>query len=118
MPNFSWMLSTQPSYDVTIEPSTDAVPALPPELEPTVPVNGHAVSVTWLPLMAVVDVEAFDEEPLEHAAIGTNSATAAAVAMSVRRIFTGLLGNRSVPKVEQTAPAQTNHQPSIGGEGL
>jgi len=44
--------------------------------------------------MAVVDVEAFDEEPLEHAAIGTNSATAAAVAMSVRRIFTGLLGNR------------------------
>jgi hypothetical protein len=39
------MLSTQPSFDVVIEPNADGVPALPPVLVFTVPVKGHAVSV-------------------------------------------------------------------------
>jgi hypothetical protein len=39
------MLSTHPSFDVVIDPNADGVPALPPELVSTVPVNGHAVSV-------------------------------------------------------------------------
>jgi hypothetical protein len=83
------MLSTQPSFEFTIEPSADEVPDLPPELVPTVPVNGHAVSVTCSPLLTVVEVESLDDESLEQAARGTNKATTAAVATIVRRRFTG-----------------------------
>jgi hypothetical protein len=83
------MLSAQPCFEFTIEPRADEAPDLPPELVPTVPVNGHVVSVICAPLLAVVEVELLDDDPLEQAARGPNKATTAAVAMIVRRRFTG-----------------------------
>jgi 3alpha(or 20beta)-hydroxysteroid dehydrogenase len=93
-----------------IDPSADWAPAVPPDVVPTVPVKGHAVSVTCSPLVTVVEVVLDEDESLEQAAIGTNNATAAVAERSVRRSFTGLLGSGWFPQ-SRTEPTSQNQLP-------
>jgi hypothetical protein len=108
------MLSTQPCFEFTIEPRADEAPDLPPELVPTVPVNGHAVSVTCAPLLPVVEVELLDDESFEQAATGTKSATTAAEAVRVRRMFTDLLRNGFSLQSRADLTASNRPEGSIG----